>query len=254
MNRFLSDLVNAWRQTPLRRPPFFLLEDKAILSNSFLHKFRNYKNFVNNPDFWTEQRDKLHTGLIPMPYSGDIKKAKIYVLALNPGFSPQDYYAETYDDELKRERIRELRQEKLDKDYPFHHLNPTYSWSSGWRYWHSRFDSIVKQLSEQKNMHYVRALKLFSRNVACLELVPYHSKNFYLPSKVVTSLQSVKLMKRFVQGYVWPRAKRGRAIIIVTRRVRLWDIPSHENVIQYSSGQARSAYFNSYRQKIIGML
>jgi len=252
MNTF-SDLVSAWRQTQLKKAPFILSGDDAILKYS--HIFRNYKDFVKNrPDFWEKKTQKFHLGLIPIPFLGNIKKAKVYVLSLNPGLTPVDYYAETYDNKIKKERKRELRQQKFNTDYPFHFLNPEYSWSS--RYWHSRFSKIVEelsgQLSSRQKIAYIRALKRVSQRITCLELVPYHSKSFHLSRKVIEELQSVKLMRAFVNQYVYRKAVKGDAIIVVMRGDKHWGVKNHRNVLR---NDQRAAYFTPKNSKrIIDML
>jgi hypothetical protein len=187
---------------------------------------------------------KLHAGLLPVPYSGNITDAQIYILALNPGFGPQDYYAESYDVAFKRERVRQLHQERLDTKFPLCDLNPKFCWTSGWKYWANRLNDIVSFLSHQKNIRWSEALQALSQRTACLEYVPYHSKNFRLPRSIVKKMRSPELMRAFVHNYVVPRAREDRAIIVVTRHVDVWDLPKHRNIVVYKGPQSRAAYLN----------
>lgn len=44
--------------------------------------------------------------------------------------------------------------------------------------------------------------------------------------------------------YVLPKVQRGDAILIVTRQVREWNLPEHENITIYSNGEARGAHLS----------
>jgi hypothetical protein len=39
-------------------------------------------------------RGVIHTGLLPMPFVGSLSRAKVFLLMLNPGLSPTDYFGE----------------------------------------------------------------------------------------------------------------------------------------------------------------
>ena len=132
MNKAVSELLLAWRGLQTKKPPFVLKGDEAILEDKRCHPYRKFVDFINASEFGTEFSHKLHTGLYPCPYSGNVLKAKIYILTLNPGFSPLDYYAETYDSDTRKKRIRDLKQRKFDPDYPWPALNPKFCWSGGY--------------------------------------------------------------------------------------------------------------------------
>jgi hypothetical protein len=52
-------------------------------------------------------------------------------------------------------------------------------------------------------------------------------------------------MKAFVHGYVVPKAKKGDAIVIVTRHVDVWELPQNHNIVTYNPAESRAAYLNS---------
>ncbi len=60
-------------------------------------------------------------------------------------------------------------------------------------------------------------------------------------------------MTEYVLGEVVPKAKRGEAVIIVTRSVRGWGLPIHKNIVVYEGAESRSAHLtlNSRGGKMI---
>lgn len=247
MNSSLSELLHAWRGLSLKKPPYVLKGDDAI-PKKWCHRYRNYRDFVRayELDHVSDKKfcAKLHVGLLPIPYSGNIAEAEIYILGLNPGFDPQSYYAESYDVAFKRESVRQLHQERLDAKFPLCALNPKFCWTGGWRYWETRLNDIIFLLAQQENICRSEALSVLSKKIACLEYVPYYSKNFGLPRSIVNKMLSPKLMWAFVHDYVVPKAQKDLATIIVTRHVDVWNLPKHRNIVAYHGPQSRAAYLN----------
>src|SRR4051794_21540448 len=91
------ELIAQWQDCPLASPPFVLPGDSEVVDASAFTAFRHpdysYTEFVESPAF-ASPGIRHHLGLIPIPYVGDIQRAVIYVLLLNPGFSPDDYFGE----------------------------------------------------------------------------------------------------------------------------------------------------------------
>jgi len=245
MNKSAADLLSAWRSIKLSKPPFILDGDHILIEKKYYHSYSSFSDYISDPNFGKASSYKIHAGLIPIPYAGDILNAKIYILALNPGFGPHDYYAESHNKEFHKARIQQLRQENMDKNYPWSDLNPFFCWHGGWKYWTGRLGDIISKLSEQKQISYKRALMLLSRNVACLEYIPYHSKSYGISKSIVDEMLSPRLVKVFVHEYVVPKAQKVEAIIVVTRHVDVWKLPKNPNIVTYTSAESRAAYLNS---------
>jgi len=245
MNESTIELLAAWRGLKLTKPPYVLNGDHVLIEKGLCHSYGCFNDYISDRDFGNKSPHKLHTGLIPIPYAGDILKAKIYILALNPGFGPHDYYAESFDTDFCKARIQQLRQQHLNETFPWMDLNPLFCWHGGYKYWTSRLNDIIDKLSEQKEISYKEALSRLSRAISCLEYIPYHSKHYGISRSVVNKMLSPKLIKAFVHGYVVPRTKRGATAIIVTRHVDVWELPKHDNIIRYDAAQSRAAYLNS---------
>jgi hypothetical protein len=88
-------LIETWKRFKVSVPPFILEEDKPILLDSELNKkINSHKNYIESDIFCDREDKTLHTGLYPIPYSGFLDSACIFLLQLNPGLSPGDYFAD----------------------------------------------------------------------------------------------------------------------------------------------------------------
>jgi hypothetical protein len=215
-------------------------EDKDFISKDTQSVFTSYTDYVKSEKFGEIQDSTLHVGLLPLPYIGNLRKSKVFILMLNPGLSATDYFGEYNQPEYRRTYLDNLHQ-NLGSDFPFHFLNPEFAWHEGFQYWHRKFKHIARVISEKRKMNYTDSLKLLSQNVSCLELMPYHSKIFKADA-LLDELSSVKVMVSFVKDYLYEKAQKGNATIIVTRKAKTWGLPERKNVIIYNGIEARSAH------------
>lgn len=237
-----SELIARWRSCPLDAPPYLLPGDEALLpSGRWAHPYRSFGEFVQSPAFGTNDAG-LHLGLLPIPFLGDVLHASIYILLLNPGFAPDDYYAEEHSPEYRQALIRNLRQEHEGAAYPFFSLDPRFSWHAGFTYWHGRLGGIASALARQRNLSCQEALSEIARTTCAIELLPYHSTSFGLPPGLLDQLASVRLVQQFVHGVLVPRARTGEAVLIVTRSAKRWRLPEGENIVVYQGSETRGAY------------
>ncbi len=234
-------LIQLWRKCPLNVPPFILPEDRTEIQNQTLKTYQSLEEHVSCSTFGQRNDTSLHVGLLPIPYVGNLQKASIFILMLNPGLSPGDYFAEHTCEQFREAQLRNLLQKNGNDDFPFFGLDPRFAWHPGFEYWQGKFDNIAQALVEEKNFTYVEALKCLAQNIACLELMPYHSKSFGAGS-LLKRLPSTKFMYDYVHDILVPKAKRNQTTIIATRSVRNWNLPKHKNIIVYESGEARSAH------------
>jgi hypothetical protein len=165
-------------------------------------------------------------------------------LLLNPGLAYSDYL------ELENTAFREaveytLRQDFSRTDFPFIWLNPEFCWHSGFKYWEEKLRGIIKRIAEQKfNNNYLHALRDLSQRIAMVELVPYHSYRFG-PDSLAKSLSSARAARKYIQETVVPLAQAEEKTLIVTRRVRDWEIKDHpheKEIIIYNGSEARGAH------------
>lgn len=235
-----NTFIKGWRACSFSEPPYVFPGDKELLDKhpNRVSKHLSFEDFVESDDFGPGAEKKLHLGLLPAPYSGNLDKASIFVLLLNPGFSPVDYYAEHKSKEFRDALLRNLRQENANDEYPFRSLDPQFSWRN--KYWTQKFQGILGKLSQQ--MSYRDALKLLAHNVACIQFIPYHSKSFDLPSSVQKNLASSKAAVDYVKQVLEPRAAKKDALIIVARKGKKWGLTQSDNIIVYEGSETLSAH------------
>jgi hypothetical protein len=235
------DLISGWRNCNLVSPPYLFPDDVPQIASGDFKVFQSFDEYVASKEFGLSSDTSLHTGLLPVPFVGDLEKASIFVLMLNPGLSAGDYFAEQYKPEFRNAHIRNLRQENGNDEYPFFCLNPQFAWHPGFGYWHKKFDKTIREIAKQSEITYQEAMGKLAKNLVCLELLPYHSKSFG-SGRLLKFLPSVKVMLNFVHEVLLPKVKDGKVIIVATRSVNNWQLPKHENIISYEGGETRSAH------------
>lgn len=245
----MNELTTAWADWKAIKAPHILLGDEPILASERSRTFTandytEWKDVYSQPDFGKPGDTKLQLGIIPHPFCGDIKNAEIYILMLNPGYGPHDYFAELEVLSYKEAALKNLRQEFEHRSYPFYLLNPEFAWTGGYAWWHKKLAFTIDEISKKNETDYANARKCLSQKIASIELVPYHSTSFYDPIGWAKKLESAKLARKFVNEYVVPKVQRNEAILIATRKVKEWNLPEHNNIIVYSSSEARSAHLS----------
>lgn len=245
----MHTLIKEWRKFDANKFPLLLDGDIPIAKNSQIKAhsctFHNFDEYINDPKFRTEE-SLFHFGLLPIPFSGNLENASVYILLLNPGFSPVDYYSESNIKEFRDSRLSTLHQRNQNSDYPFHALNPKFSWHSGANYWNKRFHDLILRIADFKEVGYQDAAKYLSNNIASLELVPYHSGKFpKISRKMINQFKSVQLIKDYVHDVLVPKAHSGDCLIIVTRGNKYWNLKKKKgNIVIYADSECRRANLN----------
>lgn len=203
---------------------------------------RGFAGYARDETFGAKRDKTLHLGLLPRPYSGNLAKARIFVLLLNPGLQALDYYAEGKKS-VRVAAVADIHQKRKGR-YPFPPLDPNLSWLGGARYWRPRLSEHVEKLLESNAGNYYKSLSKFSHSICVVQLVPYHSRAFGLPRRIINKLESTNAIKRFVREVIIPEAKRGGALVIVARRAKQWGIRKSKNVIVYRGPESRAGYIS----------
>jgi hypothetical protein len=245
-----NDLVEFWRKCKLKKPPFFHPADRAALwqkNGRFIETdVLNFDSFIAGPRFGGSDDNLLHLSLRPVPYLGNLARAKIFILLLNPGLEYADYWAE---DERQPREFRErlesnLRQSFDGVKFPFFKLDPQFCWCSGFKWWEGKLRETIRRIAKERNTKYFEAMRDLSGKLACLELVPYHSSSFRSHA-LLKDLESVKMATKFVETILIPKAEAGKCTLIVTRRVKDWgfsrSVKKSENIVIYRGGETRGA-------------
>ncbi len=244
----MTDLLKSWDEWHGKSAPFILDEDKAILSSarstnaSVTHT--SWPEVYGDVNFGAPGDNRLHLGLVPHPFCGDLKNAEVYILMLNPGYGPWDYFGEFEVPDYRKATLSNLKQQFTSDTLPFFMLDPKFAWHGAFRWWHGKFAKVIEQLAEIKGISYSQARYDLGHKISSIELMPYHSTSFHDSDHWVRDLPSVNLAKEFVKEYVIPKVRSGKAIAIVTRRADIWDLPEHSGVIRYSKSEARAAHLS----------
>ena len=200
----------------------------------------SWEGFIADQGFGDPADRRFHLGLLPKPFAGDLMAASIVVLLLNPGMGPSDYYGEYQVASYRKALLQNLSGNHSGGRNIF--LDPAFAWHGGFSYWHAKFQQIVGELADFLDIARTESLAILAAQVAILEFIPYHSTVSKVPLRITKQLRSPMLAKQFVHDVLAPKAKKGEVLIIVTRYAKHWDLPESENVIIYSSSEARAAH------------
>lgn len=234
-------LLAAWQRFPLDQFPCLLEGDDSLYNQGDrLLTYQRYEDFISSEQFGSTSI-QFHVGLLPQPFIGNLAQASIFILLLNPGFSPGDYYAPQHSPAYARALERNLHQQNAADPYPFFYLDPQFAWTAGGQWWQARFRSVAQALVSQQRWSIQEAYQHISQHTACMEMYPYHSQSFKEPK---TPLASKQLACDYVHDVLVPRALAGEALLVATRQVKEWRLSDkqHANIITYSGGQTRGAH------------
>lgn len=235
----MNKLVKFWASCSLKRRPYIHPKDRIAIkthgiSTTFL---KNHEAFFRHPTFVDNSDRSLHVGLLPVPYQGNLARADIFIVMLNPGLGLSDYQVD--EDKGHGDQIRKiLKQDFVGVEFPFLSLNPKYAWTGGFQWWEGKLRKTIRKVADEFcNGSYENALKFLSKRLACIELLPYHSRAF--GSAKLYKLESVKVAREFVLSLL-PSARKGEITIIVSRAIKKIGIKNHR-LVNHDPKLARSA-------------
>jgi hypothetical protein len=120
-------------------PPFIHPEDLQAIQRHAAElltvRAAKFRQFLASKPFGDRTDHRFHFSLLPTPYLGDLNRADIFILQLNPGFNVNNYYAEWNVPAFRRRSEGNVRQELDGVDFPFYSLDPELCWYTGnrWR-------------------------------------------------------------------------------------------------------------------------
>jgi hypothetical protein len=236
----MHQFLEAWRAFTPTQGPFVLAEDRPLLDEPGLTcRCGSWRGYVADPDFGAARDPTLHLDLLPMPFVGNLATASVFLLMLNPGLAPSDYFGEYQVPEYRAALQANLRQER---DSSFVFLEPRYSWHGGFAYWHGKLHGLIAALAQRGGVSYGAARRLLQSHLAVLQLAPYHSPSFALPDRLLGALRSVALARAFAVEELLPRARAGDCLVVVCRKAKAWGLPQMRNIVVYGSSEARAAH------------
>ena len=251
-----AGLIGEWRRAATRwdpgSPPYVLATDAPFLESHGTVTYRSAEEAREAPDFYLpdQNRDRrMHMGLLPVPFMGDLLNASIYVLMASPGVTRRDY--EEYEQPAFRKALlANLKQERLDGFLPFPYLDPQFEWHDGFEYWDRRrgLGKIIGELAKGQGISTEEARAMLCERLAVIQVVPYHSSRAPNDTNRLRNWPSVRLAGEFVRDVVVPRVRSREAVVLAIMRVRFWDqyltsdLGEEEGVLRSANaGESRSA-------------
>ena len=248
------DLLNEWSKWNPDSYPYMLEADAQFLKS---HQSEICFCPERNPDFCSNDM-RLHLGVLPTPFMGDMLNASVYVLMLNPGLDKRDY--EWDEKPCYREAVlASLKQERLEGTLPFLFLDTKFAGHAGFGQWHRKYglEKLILELARKRGVSTEEARSELGKKLAVIQLVPYHSDKFS-QKRWLGRLPSVRLAQKFVQQTAIKRVRAKQAIVIAMRGVRHWnkyleDLTEEQGVIRYDPKRfARSTSLNPHAEKSPG--
>lgn len=181
---------------------------------------------VHPDDVQHVSADSFALDLHPVPWAGALRHAKVYILFLNPGLSEDDRIEEA------RPAFGAALRANLSGDRPYLYLKKEHSTHPGFRWARQTFGPDIVETD--------------APDICVIQLVPYHSKEGAVATKVANDLPSSRMVQRFVQDALLRRVRSGDAALIVARSAKLWGVTAEEpGVVVYGGAEPRRAFQTS---------
>lgn len=179
-----------------------------------------------------EEKYKLQLSVYPQHFVGNIDKAKIIILSLNPGYSTEYYDAYKNSTNKNGTKYEQTIKENLEMEKPiFHAFELANERDLG--YWGNKMKCWVKDYDKITNREIIESLKKITENIALAEFFPYHSISYndmYDKLGKGTSPNSNRKIKDYLptQKFLFEKIKKriddkdDKVIIILTRSFAKW--------------------------------
>lgn len=179
-----------------------------------------------------EEKYKLQLSVYPQHFVGNIDKAKIIILSLNPGYSTE--YYEAYKNRINKNgtKYEQTIKENLEMKRPFFHAFELAN-ESDLGYWGNKMKCWVEGYDKKDNEELIESLKKITKDIALAEFFPYHSLSYngmYDKLGKGTSPNSNRKIKDYLptQKFLFEKIKKriddknNEVIIILTRSFAKW--------------------------------
>ncbi len=167
----------------------------------------SFNHYTGQPLFGS--RDGLRLGLVPKPHIGDVTKARLFILNLNPAFSHRNYFEELEYTDYRESAIRALRD---CRGQSFYILERRFAWTGGYEWWDKKWQKRWADISDAP---------FTDLPVAAVELFPYHSYNFAWKGWM-RGLESVTKARALARALIESEERSVR--LAVMRNPGLWGI------------------------------
>ena len=179
-----------------------------------------------------KEKYKLRLNVYPQHFVGDIDKAKIIILSLNPGYSTE--YYDAYKNRINKNgtKYEQIIKENLEMKRPSFHAFELAN-ESDLGYWGNKMKCWVEDYDKKDNKKIIESLKKITEDIALAEFFPYHSISYngmYDKLGKGTSPNSNRKIKDYLptQKFLFEKIKKriddknDKVIIILTRSFAKW--------------------------------
>lgn len=179
-----------------------------------------------------KEKYKLRLNVYPQHFVGDIDKAKIIILSLNPGYNTE--YYDAYKKRINKNgtKYEQIIKENLEMKRPSFHAFELAN-ESDLGYWGNKMKCWVEDYDKKDNKKIVESLKKITEDIALAEFFPYHSMTYndmYDKLGEGTSPNSNRKIKDYLptQKFLFEKIKKriddknDEVIIILTRSFAKW--------------------------------
>ena len=229
MNEAIDRFEAYWREFSPRRP---------------LHVHPRDAAFVRGSD--------LDLTLLPVPVVGDLRRAEVVILMLNPGLDAEDHSWEERED--FRDVLSRAAQHSLgDATHPFFYLDPRFANHPGAGYWiggrragpgrktQQKLRAVTQELSRRRGTTFEAIQNELAYRIAILQLLPYHSRELKRQkTRLLKTVPSCDEARALVNGL----RRQDRRLIVAPRSIREWGFSGplvNPNLVVYPSACGASA-------------
>ena len=211
----------------------------AACDEEFLKKIKENSDYTKLAD-----HSKLDLRVIPLHFIGNILKAKLLILNLNPGMD-EEYYTFYQNNESYQEMIYNNLTLKKPKFFEFDYYitNNEGYWSRLKPLFEDEYlekinrnqsrlkplfeDEYLEKINRNQNSEATKKLdEFFTKTVALIEFFPYHSQNFSelgdIFDKTVKEMKGYLPSQQFVFNIIKERVQNGDVVIVFSRSIGRW--------------------------------
>lgn len=170
----------------------------------------------------------IHKDLRPVPYLGDLRRADIVLLLLNPQVHLDDYL--TNADERFRARLEDtLGQPNREFASPCLALDVAYWWTSWFRWYEPRLREPVLEAARYRKCSYLEVLSELAQRTAILQLLPYYgNQGGSIPMRIINSFDSSKYAREAAAEIIRTSADQDR-FVVMWWAAEQWGLGLEEN-------------------------
>lgn len=216
----VKDLVDFWSKsfTSNRQGHWIHPIDEPILT-AWIAKGRRTASL----DDIANRSGRLHLGLRPVPYVGNLQSADIIIAMINPTATPKDY------SDARDPAFRKLLQDNINQKVPNCFALDQNSPATAWcQYYRSIFNRFVREYSLSNDKPQEIIWKCLMERIAIMELIPYYSQraNLLIDEDMHNRLPSAIAAKKALRELASNPADDNLIIFRWPNGAQRWDVPN----------------------------